>query len=282
MRILVTGANGRLGRALRSSHLLEPENEVAWVVRPGDSTAPHDLPIDLSAPQGIEDAIATTRPDAVIHLAAALGPAVDPVYAATMNVGLVDRVARASAESGVSHMVFVSSAAVYGDTRGLPADETAALRPANDYGRSKIQAELILESLARSSPMRSTALRVFNLYGPGFDRSLVNRLAASSEHDVVRLTGYERFVRDYVHVSDVVNAICATLEAPGSGFCAVNIGSGVPRSNRAVIADLAEYEPLHYEIDDDIADYSAANIQRAFELLGFTPAWGERLGPVEL
>lgn len=279
MKILVTGANGRIGRALRWSSLAV-RHELIWVVRPGrDANSGNEIALDLAIPGEIEAQIATLRPDAIVHLAAVLGAASEQ-EAEAVNVALVGRIAEASVDAGVSLVLFASSAAVYGDRSGVALSEDAARRPTSAYGDAKLRAEQALaEAMIGAPTTTSIIMRIFNVYGAGFDGSLVNRLAGASPQNPVTLMGLDEFVRDYVHIDDVIRAISAIVERRPTMNVAVNVASGTPRSNRSLIAELSSARQIHYFVDSASWSRSVADISRARNLFGWEPRWTTTLGP---
>lgn len=273
MKVLVTGASGSIGRVLRQR--LDETTGIAPTYLVGQQlVSPRDLRVDVAEPDALSRAIAIAAPDVVIHLAGISGAACDNDLERTraVNVGSVRTIMSAAVDSGASRVIFSSSSAVYGDAYTTPASETRPLAGRSAYARSKIEAEEILREYSSAS-LSGIALRTFNVYGPGFANSLVNRLRASSAAEPVVLHGLDRFVRDYVHVDDVVSAMLASASAAVEGsFAAINIGSGRPTSNRELLGALELVRPVHSRIAADVVSYSCADITVARQLLDFAPA----------
>ena len=268
----MTGAGGSIGRALRERLDRTPGILPSYLVgrRP---VRPTDRAVDVADPAALAAAVASAAPDAVIHLAGLSGAACDVDLDRTeaVNVGSVRTLMDAADGLGVSRVIFSSSSAVYGDSYPTPSAEDRDLAGLTTYARSKIEGESAVRE--RVSPaMSGIALRTFNVHGPGFENSLVNRLRASSDADPVVLHGLDRFVRDYIHVDDVVTAIILSLTAQVEGaFTAVNIGSGIPTTNRELLEALARDRPVPVRIAADVVSYSCADITLARRLLGFAP-----------
>ena len=68
-------------------------------------------------------------------------------------------------QAGVSHFIFSSTAAVYGELEGGVASEDSAISPINPYGRSKWMSEMMLSDLCKASDLSSVVLRYFNVAG---------------------------------------------------------------------------------------------------------------------
>jgi UDP-glucose 4-epimerase len=275
-RVLVTGASGRIGRAL--CRVLETVDafEVIPVVSPRVTVA-GAFSLDMSNDAAVGELVREIRPDAIIHLAAATNApsgssnAADRRAALELNSASTGVIVDAASRAGVGRVVLASSAAVYGDRRHHPVDEFDELNPSSDYAQSKVDAEA---HLVRANST-TVALRIFNVFGPGFDDSLVSRLRASSEPAPVTLRGLDSFVRDYVHVADVADAFVSSLRVPlADEHSTFNIGRGIPVSNRALVDELGLTRPIHVVVEPGAASYSCARIDRARRLLAFAPTRG--------
>jgi nucleoside-diphosphate-sugar epimerase len=265
--IVVTGANGRLGRALRrvngGRHLL-----VDW----GGPSATHPYqPYDITNANAVDRALAEVRPRAVIHLASVIGAACerDPDLAEAVNVAGAAHLAAAAHDHGVERVVFASTAAVYGTRRRRPLSEQDAVEPAGVYASTKLRGERVFERA--SDALAVDVLRIFNVYGPEMDDSLVNRLAAAADTAPIRLNGLDGFVRDYVHVDDVARALLAAVDSSRSGFRVLNVGSGLPRSNRQLLKAFPAAMRGRIEIGPEIDSYSCADISAITRELSWRP-----------
>jgi UDP-glucose 4-epimerase len=255
-RTLVIGSSSPLGIAV-SERLRSEGQPVALASRRG----PIEFDVtDDAAPVRL---LGSQRFDRIVYLA---NPAdlSDPSTALGHLAGL-SRVAEAAARSGTRRLVFASSAAVYGTSRVEPLTESSELLAPSDYARLKAASERALAALAEGA-FSVVALRIFNVYGPGFDRSLINRLASADETPVLQVSS--RFVRDYVHSDDVTASITAALEVALDGFAAVNVGSGRAVSNAelARLAPEGSFVPTPAGADT----FSVADTTLATRLLGFT------------
>ncbi len=199
--------------------------------------------------------------DGVIHFAAlkAVGESVArPVDYYGNNVGGTLALLDAMNERRVQHLVFSSSATVYGAPDQLPIEESAPVRPVNPYGHSKAMVEQILSDWC-TADVKHTAisLRYFNPIG-----AHPSGMMGEDPHDVpnnlfpfitqVAIGKLEKLtiwgndwpthdgtgVRDYLHVMDLarghVNALEYTLANPG--YTTVNLGTGHATSVLQMIA----------------------------------------------
>jgi UDP-glucose 4-epimerase len=170
--------------------------------------------------------------DAVIHLAALVPVPTSvqrPVEFAENNVVNTVRLLEAMHQTGVSRIVFSSSATVYGLPQSLPLREDAPLGvQSNPYGATKVSAEAFVAAYQRLYGFDATLLRYFNPYGP-------NELCEPETHlipNVIRgaLAGKPvpvywkgEQVRDYIYVEDLAEAHVAVLDVPG--LATFNVGS---------------------------------------------------------
>jgi UDP-glucose 4-epimerase len=241
--------------------------------------------------------------DAAIHFAAfkAVGESVEqPLRYYENNLGSLASLVRLLGELGARHVVFSSSATVYGDPRRGPIPESARLAPSNPYGWTKLLGEQMLRDLATADPSwKITLLRYFNPVGAhpsgliGEDpRGIPNNLMPYvSQVAVGRLPELRVFgsdyptrdgtgVRDYLHVVDLAIGHVRALERTGAGgLLTVNLGTGRGYSVLEVVNafEKASGRAIAYRVVDrrpgDVAEvYADASL--AARELGWAAARG--------
>lgn len=228
MVILVTGANGFLAtyvqRALRERCRVVPAG------RP-----------DIEVPSADFDRLLhAARPDLVVHCAgpasvpsSVADPAGDFDASVVVTFELLDRLRRLPRPPRV---VFLSSAAVYGDPPRLPVAENETLRPVSPYGHHKLACEVLLREFHELYGLPSVALRVFSAYGEGLRRQILWDVCVQAlTTGEVRLLGTGAESRDFVHGSDVVAAVAAAVKGARFEAEPYNVGSGI----ETPIAELA-------------------------------------------
>ena len=197
-----------------------------------------------------------------------------------VNVGGTRNVFELARKMGI-RTVYASSSSVYGDAGASPVREDAQRRPANPYGKTKLECEYLAEEF-HSGGQSIIGLRYFNVYGPGEsgDRAGVVTKFLSAIGAGLRPTifGDGSRVRDFVHVDDVARANLAAMEARAE-YALVNVGTGTATS----ILDLAQtmirlsgrnLEPeFSGDLDGDVRG-SRADTSLARDLLG----WQHEIG----
>lgn len=213
----------------------------------------------VNADLGDRDAVASafarsgTEIDAVIHFAAVayVGESVsDPIMYyknITVNTVLLLDVMR---EYGVHNLVYSSTCATYGNPAELPITEETPTLPINPYGKAKLAAEDVIRDFAVANPgFKSTILRYFNVYGSD-PAGRLGELPRANLRKLGRISGacfdaalgfIEQLtimgtthptrdgsaVRDYIHVTDLVDAHVTVLEKALSNPPALyNVGTG--------------------------------------------------------
>jgi nucleoside-diphosphate-sugar epimerase len=173
MRVLVTGAEGFVGRHLvghlaRNGHAVMAMDVVAAAQHvPGVAYATGDV----REPAAWRDLLPGL--DAVVHLASAhLQVGLPDSFYWSVNVESLRPLLTAARDAGVKHFVHTSSVGVHGSLERVPGDEDAPIRPENLYERTKAAGEeKVREFIAHAGGMGVTIVRPAWIYGPGDART---------------------------------------------------------------------------------------------------------------
>jgi UDP-glucose 4-epimerase len=229
--------------------------------------------------------------DAIMHLAAVVSPRVSmlrPELTARVNVKGTLNLLQAAVASGVHRFVYASSAAVYGNSERVPVPENAPLQPMSPYGASKLAAEKYCDVYCRTHGLETVSLRYFNVYGArqgSNPYSGVIAIFASKLRKGQRpiIYGDGNQTRDFIHVSDVIQANLLALEAKTRAGEVVNIGTGQQTTVRELFDLMAQLinpstRPVLGPSRPGDIYRSCADISKAKNLLGFQPKISIRSG----
>jgi len=173
-------------------------------------------------------------------------------YYLTNVVGTLNLL-EAMVAAGVPRLVFSSTCAVYGQPDEVPIAETAAPRPVNAYGASKLAVDLMIRDFCTASGLGAVSLRYFNVAGasgglgedhdpethliPNVLRVALGQAPAAQIYGTDYPTPDGTAVRDYIHVEDLATAHLLALDgARAAEHRVFNLGNGNGFSVREVVA----------------------------------------------
>jgi len=223
--------------------------------------------LDVTQQSQVAEVLERAVPDVVLHLAAishVLDARRDPAQAFEVNavgtVRLLAEIARLRAVSSCDPVVLVvGSAEQYGrhDAGEMPLAEEAPQRPLTHYAASKASQEVAALQACRSEGVRVLCTRTFSHSGPGQPSqfllpALVARALALPETGGQLAIGNGDTVRDFLHVSDVVDAYLVLLELGAAGET-YNVCSGDGISVRALAESVLQRVGVPAEISTDPA-----------------------------
>lgn len=290
MRVLVTGASGFVGAAVKRAF----EGEGAEVVAVDVRSAPGVRDADLADEGQLAALFAEGRYDVVAHLAAsAVGASGllasarrDPRRAVEVNVGGTVRLLQAAIETGTRSFLYASSTTVYGPAHRYAEPritEEAALRPTSIYGATKASAEHLGSCVATDTEMNFSALRLPLVYGR--DRWYGGALAALYEVvEAVQGRGPASFaldptVTDWVHVDDGAAAFTAlaALDRPATAYHLVGHSGSMLELGREIVDMSGAAGRCRLEAKDvpEDAVYPLLDDARARADFGFAPRYSD-------
>ena len=247
MTVLITGGAGFIGSGL--ARRLLAAGHLVVVVDNFFTGARGNVPAGVTVVEGDIGRVETLERlpdlpyDAVCHLAAQTSGAVSmeqPLYDIQTNAVSTVLLARWCRQRRVKRLVYASSMSVYGNPPALPVAEDAALQPLSYYGVSKLASEHVLR-LAELDGVATTALRMFNVYGPGQNLANLRQgmasiyLAFLLKKEEVPVTGALTRFRDFVYIDDILDAWMTVVARPATPSPVYNLGSGVPVTVRELL-----------------------------------------------
>ena len=289
MKILVTGGAGFIGSHLLQ--LLQGQQGVEVVVYDNLSSGRREhvpkairlVEGDVRDAEGLARLFVSEGFDSVVHLAAQTMVPYSlshPEEDCQINLlGLIN-ILECCREYAVKHIVFSSSAAVYGDNLNIPLHEEEKPMPTSAYGITKMASEHYLRMYHDLYGLNTTVLRFANVYGErqgaggeGGVVSIFCKLLAAGQG--VTVFGNGEQTRDFVYAGDIAEALWRGSQLEGHHV--INISTQKETSVNQLLAAFkqavgrefpVQYAPIR---EGDIFRSVLAN-GRCVELLGFCPA----------
>ena len=304
MAVLVSGGAGYIGSHMVLELLDRGEKVVVldnlstgfwWAVPPEAAFVQGDIgDQDL-----VERVIAEHGITALAHFAARIvvpDSVSDPLGYYFNNTVKTRALIESAVRAGVKHVIFSSTAAVYGEPPVSPVPEEIALNPINPYGRSKLMSEWMLQDAAKAHGFNYVALRYFNVAGadpkgrsgqstPNATHLIkVASQAALGQRESLTVFGTDyatpdgTCVRDYIHVTDLARAHLAALDhlRGGGESLTLNCGYGRGYSVKQVIDVVKKVSGVDFPValagrrDGDPASL-IARADRIRDTLGWQP-----------
>jgi UDP-glucose 4-epimerase len=277
MKILVTGGAGYIGshtvKALGShGHEMVILDNLStghqWAVLSGKL-----IEADLQNRDLLNDILQSFRPEVVIHFAASIEveeSVREPLKYYMNNVSNTLNILEAMTKADVRNFIYSSTAAVYGIPARIPVDESAALKPINPYGMTKMMVERMLQDLSASRSFHYIALRYFNVAGADSEARigqayrnpthLITRALKTAKGEFDRLSIYGidyptpdgTCIRDYIHVDDIAKAHVRALDyLMDTGKSDImNCGYGHGFSVREVVSTVKEVTGIDLPVEE--------------------------------
>jgi len=273
-KIAITGGAGYIG-----SHMLKEALKTGYDVLVIDnlSTGHKEfikggkfLQADIKSQETLE-ALIEFKPDAIVHFAAYIAveeSVQQPIKYYENNFCNSLKLLEYALKASVKNFIFSSTAAVYGIKSGKPVEETDEIAPINPYGQAKANFEKALEDVAKVRDLKYVILRYFNVAGADPEGEL-GQISKKPTHLILRAlkaakgeikdfgiygTDYETkdgtCIRDYIHVSDLVDAHFEALDYLENGGTSdvFNCGYGRGLSVKEVVDIVKEVTGVDFPV----------------------------------
>ncbi|MCC5921007.1 MAG: NAD-dependent epimerase/dehydratase family protein [Cyclobacteriaceae bacterium] len=187
--------------------------------------------------------------DVILHIAGQSSGEIsydDPVYDLQTNTQSTLMLLDIARKKGCKHFVYASSMSVYGDVPDQPITEQHPCDPKSFYAVGKLASEQYLKRYSAQYHLPCTALRLFNVYGPGQNMENMRQgmvsifLAQAIREGAIQVKGSKDRFRDFIYIDDVVNAFLKVADAPPAYYECYNVCSGIKTHVKEIIAGLQD------------------------------------------
>lgn len=232
-KVLITGVAGFIGR-----HASRHFSQNGWSVFGVDAAAAENAPAaylerysSMRLPsQSLVELIRECRPAVFIHCAGRASveysvthPEAD-FYGNTVTTFEALEALRRHLPK--CRFINLSSAAVYGNPKTIPVDESLLPAPISPYGFHKWQTDLLCQEFATAFGLQTASLRIFSAYGVGLRRQVMWDICRKVIcYGRLELSGDGEESRDFVHVQDIALALQALASADNLTGQVYNLGS---------------------------------------------------------
>ncbi len=220
--------------------------------------------------------------EAVIHEAAISSveeSIKDPIKTNDVNLNGTLNLLNLSVKEGVKRFVFASSASVYGDLNP-PLKEDFQPKPMSPYAVSKLSGEYYCKAFHKIYGLETICLRYFNVYGlrqrnNQYSSVIINFIDNLKKNKSPVIFGDGLQTRDFIYISDVVEASLIALKSKEGIGEVFNIATGKPTTINELAQTIIELKgknnlrPIHAEPRKGDIRHSYADIEKAEKILKF-------------
>ncbi|MEB8108824.1 NAD-dependent epimerase/dehydratase family protein [Staphylococcus equorum] len=300
MKILITGGAGFIGSHLaeyfiNSNHEVFILDNLSTGHRSNVSFIDdlHFIENDVTNKTLVQDLIKEEQFDIVIHLAAVVSVVEtinNPILSQKVNIDGTLNLLEANRQynENLKKFIFASSAAVYGNTKGLPKKVETFIDPESPYAIEKYAGEQYTKLYNKLYSLPTTALRFFNIYGPRQDPSSPYSGVLSIMHskfqkdEAFKFFGDGEQTRDFVYVKDLVQAVSIVINSDYANGGIYNLGTSKPLS---LLEMFDEFKKLYSKtIDYSFTEARSGDIKHSYaeiddlKALGYTPKYSVEEG----
>jgi nucleoside-diphosphate-sugar epimerase len=218
MAVLVTGASGLIGAAVRRALEARGETVVAIDRIPGPDGGVRI--VDLGETHRLHEFAEGVT--AIVHCGAISGPMVapdNPHLVVQSNIVGTANILEVARIKEIRRVVFCSSVTAFGNTpKGLdPVPEDVVMAPTNVYAASKVAGEQLVNAYSLKHDVDGVSLRIGWVYGPGrtTDCAIRTMITDAQAGRHTRFPFGRDFYRQYMHIEDATDAVLRALDAKG-------------------------------------------------------------------
>lgn len=264
-KVLITGASGFIGAHLWQNLAARGYQVVACVAA---NSSAQDHPVgqlhEIQLPdEKFSALLAKEKPNFLVHCAGGASVAEsfrNPEADFANSVVVTESILAALKQySPTTKMIFLSSAAVYGNPKELPITTETPTNPISPYGQHKLLCEINCKKYHDHFGIPVTIARIFSVYGPGLKKQILWDIYQKSlQSDTVILHGTGNETRDFIYITDLVNSIAKLLECSEFNANIINIASGkeiaIKDLAKAMLSKLGQSKAIHFNGQERVGD----------------------------
>lgn len=259
MNYLVTGAAGFIGSAI--ARVLISEGNTCTTIDNLSTGSIDNIPGgcqfiegDVADPLVIES-LYNQKYEAIIHIAGQSSGEIsfdNPIYDLQTNTQSTLLLLKLARKIGCKKFIYASSMSVYGDHIPPMCSEETMTVPKSFYAVGKMASEQYMRIFSEFG-ITCTALRFFNVYGPGQNLDNLRQgmasifLAMALNDGHIQVKGRKDRFRDFVYIDDVVDSVKKTLTRIG-GYDVFNVCTGIPTTVETVVETIRETLPYESSV----------------------------------
>jgi len=240
MKILLTGANGFIGTHLCNELSNRNVGFRATARNANENNYADFLSCDLETTDSLDQLMDGC--DIVIHLAGRAHVTSDDSQEKyqVANEFVTQRLANAAAQNGITRFVYLSSIKVSGESSnpGLPIRHSDTPNPLDNYGRSKLAAELVLQEICRDNNMDYVIIRPTLVYGKGVKANF-SALISAVKRGLPLPIATVKNVRSMIGINNLTDLIIAASTNPKAANQTFLASDGIDTSTPALVRLIA-------------------------------------------
>lgn len=248
LNVIITGANGFIGRALTEYMVSEGYTVMGW-----DVSSTGYRQVDMTRLSEIESALSEFTPDIIIHCAGSANVSdsvANPDRDFKLNVGITHNLLYAIHRQGLNHtrLVYLSSAAVYGNPKRLPITESDEIHPISPYALHKSMCEDMCRYFVENHGFDIRIARIFSAYGPGLRKQIFwDMYQKYKQTGRLEMYGDGTESRDFIYIDDLKRALYL--------IAVTGLGEHMKTSSDEMILNVANGEEISIrQITESFAD----------------------------
>ncbi|MCF2146325.1 SDR family oxidoreductase [Desmonostoc muscorum LEGE 12446] len=257
--VLITGVTGFIGRYVARQFAEAGWNVVGLGTRPTENAPIQSLSSyhQLTLPANVlADLVQQVQPHVCIHCAARASvnlSVTEPEQDFSASVDVTFNVVNTlRLHAPQCRVIYLSSAAVYGNPQTLPIYESQTPQPISPYGFHRLISEQICTEFFKIYGLPTSIVRIFSAYGPGLRRQVLWDMCHKAlTRPILKLQGTGNESRDFIHVRDIAKALYVLAENAPCQAEVHNVASGVETTIKEladiVMANIERKIPIEFD-----------------------------------